>query len=803
MKTLRSTGLLLIVFLFVTAAVPAQRRRPTPPRTSKPAPPVQPAPTFENVLAAESYRVYGEIRGVGQLVRSPALIDVIDPMMKVAAPPKEFKTLMKWLNSEADELMTSRMMFAASPSRANLPAVLFAIEFASAEEAQKFEPRLKAFLPKFLPTPTPESSPATVEAGDTERKPVRNAEQDAKPDAKPKETLPQYVVKQSGALVFISDKAFTFKNLRPTGSKLLTEDPNFRRVHDRFATESVLVYVDTGAMEREQEERYKQIYEEEQKRAEAEAANPSRTDVDESESEMSREARIQSPPPPVAPVTDPDVVPEVQTETGRTVVRIADDSSVSPAPGQDVAGQAFGSIASLLFGGRTIWPEAVGVAVAFEPDSYSLRLLLMNEPGVRGNAIPFIPQLVSGPQLTPESPSVFPADTEFFVALSLDYVQIYEGMLKALTTETTPAGMRAPVRAPPESPFAAYEKTFGIKIKDDLIPLLGNEIALSLPVKTLDVGPSQPVAEPTPEQPGEPDSTKKTSPPQGPNPVIAISVKDRDGVRALIPRLIESFGLKGASLLAQTEKRGDTEIVSYADAFSYAFIGNFLLVSPDPKALSHVVDSYLNHETLAGESHFRNYTRWQPRQVLGQLYVSPALMESYTAFARNMDSSITDQLGDLLSRLSPTSEPVTYALSNEGLGPLHEIRVPKNLTLVMIAAIFGASSLPATPASNESVAKGLLRTIVSAEATYQATTGDGNYGTIEQLVENGLILKDMFEKNGYRIELTAMGSRFEATAVPLEYGKTGKLSFFVDESAVIRGGDKGGGAATVADNPVQ
>jgi len=39
--------------------------------------------------------------------------------------------------------------------------------------------------------------------------------------------------------------------------------------------------------------------------------------------------------------------------------------------------------------------------------------------------------------------------------------------------------------------------------------------------------------------------------------------------------------------------------------------------------------------------------------------------------------------------------------------------------------------------------------------------------------------------------------------VPVEYGKTGKLSFFVDESKVLRGGDHGGGPATVADKPLQ
>ncbi len=31
---------------------------------------------------------------------------------------------------------------------------------------------------------------------------------------------------------------------------------------------------------------------------------------------------------------------------------------------------------------------------------------------------------------------------------------------------------------------------------------------------------------------------------------------------------------------------------------------------------------------LASDSHFKNSTRWQPRQVLGQVYVAPGLVET-------------------------------------------------------------------------------------------------------------------------------------------------------------------------------
>ncbi|HET6669178.1 MAG TPA: DUF3352 domain-containing protein [Pyrinomonadaceae bacterium] len=803
MNILRRVSLLLIAFLLLAGSVAAQKRRGTPPKTPAQAPAQRPGPAFENVLAVDTYRVHVEIRGLGQLLKTPSFNDVIEPVMKVAGPPKEFKTLLTWLNSQADALIASRMMVASWAVRPNVPNVLLAIEFASPEEAQKFEPRLRNFLPKLLPTPTPSPSPGPETAPSAnspiEKKPATAPEPGENREAQVKEAGPSFVIKQAGSLVYVSDVAFTFKNLRPAGSKLLTEDPNFRRVHDRFETESVLVFVDTAGMQREDEERRRKLEEENLKLAQTQANEAPPNEGNEQEAKPLEEPQDEGPAPPEP--SDPDVIALAEMNERQSQVELVNKNPQPPPPSPNIAGELLSRMASLFFSGPTTLPDAVGLALAFEPESYALRLLLVNEPSVKGNPIPFMPQLISGPPLTLEAAGVFPADTEFFVSLSLDYKQILDGMVKALEEQSQRVGMTpAAGEGEAESPFAVYERKAGLKLNEDLIPLLGNEVAVMLPLQTLDVGPSKVAAESTPGE-TEGASSKGAAPPL-PNPVLAVAVRDRDGLRAVMPKVIESFGFKGASLLAQTEKRGDTEIVSYGGALSYAFVGNFLLLSTSSKEVSRVVDSYLNHDTLSSQSHFRNSTRWQPRQVLGQFYLSPKLMESYRDFARSMDSALTDQLGDLLSRLSPTSEPLTYALSNEGLGPMHELRLPKNLALLMVASMFGGSQ--ATSASaNESLAEGRLRAIFSAESTFRATNKDGKFGSIDQLIAANLVVKEFFEPSGYRLEVNALGSRFEATAVPVEYGKTGKLSFFMDESGVLRAGDHGGGPATVADKPVQ
>lgn len=788
----RFTWIVLLASIFVTP-LQAQTRRPGA-QQKTPAKPVarEVVPTFETLLAADSFKLYGEIRGVGQLIRSQAINDLLDPLMKLSSPPKEFKTLVTWLHSHADQLVTSRLLFASWPSRPKLPQFIAAIEFSSPEEAQKFEPRLRQFLPQIIPSPSPSPSPSAA--------PPRNqpATESAKPSAPP---APPYVIKQAGTLVLISTSTFTFKNLRPTNSKLLVEDPEFRQVRDRFASEQTFLYFDIKRIIKEEEEeqlkRQKQ-YEEEQKKREAEVAQQQK------DAEATEAPEVVSPDdgsPAMDPPPDTLAVGEYQVTTPggtRTVV----------AEGPSPMDLAFSGLMGSFFRGSSKWPVAIGLGIALDNDSLNAKVLLVNPPEAKGSILPFAPQLISGPHITPSAASILPANTEMFATLSLDYGLIHDGILKAhadmvqamekerLESLAKNPQATAAFENQPASPFAAYERLLGLKIKEDLLPLLGNEIAISLPLTEMFKETTRPAA--GSESIGDDATTveKKAKP----APIVAIAVKDREGIKTLIPKVIESSGLKGAGLIAQTEKRDDTELISYANAFGYALVGDFLVVSTDVNAIRHVVDSYLNHQTLGSDTRFRNSTRWQPRQVLGQVYIAETM--STVAGAPLGITEINDQMREIISRLSPYNEPMTYALYNEGLGPIHEVHIPKNL-LILFAAGFAAGTSNMSLEMNESMAQTALHSILGAQETYKTTEGNGNYGTLDQLTTAQLISKEILQDRGYKIDMTVSGTRFEVRAVPTEYGKSGKRSFFIDETGVLRAGDLGGGPATISDKPVQ
>ncbi len=817
---------------FVTAlalfAVPltAQQRRA--------AAPVAPAPTFDGLLSADAYEVYGEVRNVGQLLSTGGAGEIVDPIMKLAEPPKEFQSIIKFLKANSEALATSRLLFATSPARTEIPTIFVAIEFSSPEEADKFAPKLEKFLPAILPpvpdaTPTPEAKPtdpALAKPSELAPQPAKQIESEAKatPDVAPvamlrvtlvaapvatpppvAEHLP-FVITHAGNLVCISDKPFKFEKLHPAGSKPLAEDQNFRIAHDRFPSESVFLFFNVALQSRAkpQPSPKQQITEEEAERLRQEEAELIRkSEEEEARFEMARNASAEPSPVP-------------QINEGRATLRgtlSVREPSPTPTPtkeqqAQIAASSQIGHMLASLGRGEPQWPEAVGVALTFDNDEYVIRAILVESQNAKRLALPFVPQLISGPAYSPNAPSVLPDDTEVFVSASIDFSQTHEGMRKqaelAAKTDQRPA---KPAGAKDEAldAFAAFEKKAGFKIKEDLLPVLGNEIALAGSLTTLQGFGMFGVPMPrSPSPKASPETAEAKEKAAANFPVLLIAIKDRDAARPLLPRVFDGFGIGEANLIAQTEKRGDTELVNYGGVFAYAFVGDFLVIS-EAAAVRRLIEANVNHQTLSSNSAFRNFRRWQPRQILGEVYVSPALMEGYQDAIRKQSATMDEKMRDFLMQLSPTANAISYALTNEGFGEVHELHLPKNLIIAMVAGTTAtmAAMKQGSPEMNEMIAMSGLQMIASAENSHKDNAGKGSYGSLDDLVKQKLVQKEFLGAYGYKFEVTALGDHFEATATPVEYGKTGKRSFFVDQSGVVRGDDHGGGPANVMDKPAQ
>lgn len=125
----------------------------------------------------------------------------------------------------------------------------------------------------------------------------------------------------------------------------------------------------------------------------------------------------------------------------------------------------------------------------------------------------------------------------------------------------------------------------------------------------------------------------------------------------------------------------------------------------------------------------------------------------------------------------------------------------------IIAAIAIPNLLAAARAANEGSAIATLRTVSAAEATYQSIFQ--RFGTLEELESEGLIDPALASgtKNGYRFRLKVTKNEdglegFEVVALPMTYQRSGRRSFYVDESMIIREADNGGGPSTEFDRPL-
>lgn len=130
------------------------------------------------------------------------------------------------------------------------------------------------------------------------------------------------------------------------------------------------------------------------------------------------------------------------------------------------------------------------------------------------------------------------------------------------------------------------------------------------------------------------------------------------------------------------------------------------------------------------------------------------------------------------------------------------------IELLIVVAIIGIIAAIAIPnllasrrAANEGSAQSSLRTIHSAEATYQATTGNGNFGNLGELDAADLVdpVLGLGTKSGYSFTVrdadiidSAVGTlaQFMAQGSPQVTGgvsQSGTRQFCVEEDGVMRG----------------
>jgi hypothetical protein len=889
--------------------------------------------TIEEMLSADGYGVYVEVRRVGTLARSEDLKTAVGMLGLVGADETQpLSDLFNFVSEDAEALAEARAVLAFLPTRPGLPQALVALELPTPESAAAFEPKFRRVIGQQYETvenalagqPAPRAQVttlkpaskeandkvATVETGDkgaatqtTEKSTVAQKSATSEKGAANEKGVPGaasekaaaresaqkssgaqgFSVRRFGRLLVAGESPFTLRRLRgEEGGPSLSENARFQSVRARFASDSIFVYVDTTLVQqgyaveqqRQQEAREAQAAGDKQTTAQhdvrvrkfeeptaansstaATAANPSPSSSPTPEATTSATAVATTDQPATPPVTTPTngaqtstqaspaPQPSATTQTeaatsaqsapspsptdeesaeaaqasartvpsdAKIVVSRTDSASVAKPSEEQVSVQRMGGLLRGLWEGAPRIPGAVAVGLSLDSGSLALRVAVENTPDGVVSLVPFLPNLIAGPPVSADAAQVAPADSDIFLATSLDWTQIYNAALGSASLnperlvaswETSEegdavasrpgAGERVPT---PEEVVASVEKLFGFSFREDLLPALGNEVAVCVPLSEI-------IGSPFPRRVEE----KKEGKDAEPGFVVIVSLNNPDKIREILPRVFAVLGVVplGAPQ-PPPEKRQGFEIRSLGGpgGVSYAVVDNFLVLAEQVEHVRYVVDSYAARNTLAAQQSYRDSTEWQARQKLGEIYVSESLMRS-TAERTKHDSggSADPVVRMLLPQLDAEPRPASYQVTNEGDVLVHELRLPLSLLKTyVLSEIITMKDMSVI--NGERMTVYALNRIAEVEQVFKDEKKKGRYGTLEELVAEKLLEQDFASHLGYKIELNASGDHFEANATPKDYGKTGRRSFFVNEGGEVRGADHKGERATADDPPV-
>lgn len=733
--------------------------------------------TIDSLLGADIYMLYGELRNVGAQAQAGGLMSLVEPLIPLlGGMPKELTGVTTFILKHSNTLARARMILAAMPVKPELPQVILALEMASPDAAEQFEPEFREFLSSIM-TEANKRSPN-----------FSSFTQHGKP--------PPFAIKRAGALLIISEAEFEIKTIRPEEGNLLSSNLNFQAARNRFYSEPLFIYFDVGLNHRALKQRYGADTGEYSSPPEGIRSNEP-------------ESPVILPPkePPLIKESSPTETPQATAkpsprgsrktraaapQPGKSKATQPNRARSRPAPGEALGGAAqsgaqqdfiSSAIIPLVIGGNTVEkePDALAIALAYEADALIVRILIAREPGLTAFAIPFISMLACGSPVAPEGASYVPADTEVFLTASVDLPEMFD-----LIAANAGRGVRAHLpqgKIPTGAGVSEFEKKIGLKIKDELIAALGSEVAFSMPAQSFLPAPLRGPAQPQTNQPAM---------------VLLISLQNKEVVKAKILPALEALGLRGRTEKGITEKRGAFEISAY-NKVAVAFINNFLILTSDLASMRRVVDAVATNQTLASTRDYHDYMRWQPRQTLAQVYVSSAVIKGIYDGVRQSAEKLDDEIKQFFNEFPFVAEPITYSATSDAIGPAYELRLPKGF-IAMLLAQLNSDEKRAQVFRNEHAAMFVLENIKEAQAIYR--NEKGRYATLEELAEAGVLEKEGLDGLGYKIDIRVAGGRYEALATPTEYGNTGLRSFYMDEGGVLKAGDHAGRPASSADKPL-
>lgn len=365
-----------------------------------------------------------------------------------------------------------------------------------------------------------------------------------------------------------------------------------------------------------------------------------------------------------------------------------------------------------------------------------------------------------------------------------------------------------PIQPPPngknfDQQVEEIETAIGVSVRNELIPALGREIAFTEGFEVFGGRRGGPVTK------GD-----------GPKPVrvVLVEVRDREPFRKMVQKAVGQ--IPNAPPLAAVDYKG-AELWEMA-GFGMAFVEDFGIAGQTDD-VRRCVDAFVAESTLASKPGYQSAaSEWLGGAIVAtyssaeydadQLEASAQAQEELRKqiesgdgpgfdveqmFAWQAVSTLTNPFGATVLRNAT-------GVNWENASPLAPVSAAYN-KLVREWIVDGPRRERIESSHNTAI--GTLNIIADAEARFREK--DGRFAGMDELKTSGQIDEAASEQiandmSAYRLEILTSGagetSKFTITATPTMYGRTAKLSLFIDETGLLRGLDKQGAMAS-SDDP--
>jgi Protein of unknown function (DUF3352) len=354
-------------------------------------------------------------------------------------------------------------------------------------------------------------------------------------------------------------------------------------------------------------------------------------------------------------------------------------------------------------------PYAIAMGGSLQGEAVTLRaLLLYNTDQSAGPFAGLFSSIASGHMGQPVAANFAATDADLFADVMVDWDKLYEAIesMFAMMASAQSNGSAQSGGTQSADLFAMAEASFGFSIKHDLLPTLGNEIAISLSGFDRFLIPSARAA----------SNRQRATAALSPRFMLMVALKDPAMFEKLISRFINKQG-SAASQLARAPYRGAT--ISYNKDVAYTISQGFFIISGSTTNIRRALDAHALGSSLATTAEFRAAIG-SSEQAMMQGYLSASITNKLSESISAEIVKANAELKDYVKSAAQIRSAIGVAMMPDADGLMIEMRAPTSLTFMALAALATSKPAPNGVASAPASGVGIPNPIAPSTRTRNA-----------------------------------------------------------------------------------